>query len=384
MNKRGVLYLGVWFQRTALHLKEVHNFFQTGKGIKGLNQVKLKDNWKKLGIKKSIYHEETQFDILEASSQGITFSMTEDGIILLKCPFEDMKKAVDRVENYYSKIMGPAISYLFSLGAPIPKDLRVIQETYPLYFVIERATQSECLEFFKKNNDTVQSTVKRSTIEIYNGEKTAVINVLNPSQFGSIEECVRNITLFREFERQSNTYLSSHRTIWDETSKIRDSKKVGSKDFSQIRDTLLEQLKTLSFGKARLAQMRDILDARNASIDSRTRKQLETLGLLERFEMLKSSQSYLMNLWQMTEDYVNGTQNLLSTFYEESTKRELVFLNLLTVIAAAAQVISMGLVLFGISRYILIFGTVMVSILIYALVRFSILNKGFVLGKGKT
>jgi len=93
--------------------------------------------------------------------------------------------------------------------------------------------------------------------------------------------------------------------------------------------------------------------------------------------MLKSSQSYLFNLWLMTEEYVNSTQSLLGTFYEESTKRELVLLNLLTVIAASAQVISMGLVFFGITRYLLIFGVIVCSILLYSLARFFVLNQGF-------
>ena len=172
-------------------------------------------------------------------------------------------------------------------------------------------------------------------------------------------------------------YLLSHRTIWDKTSEIRNYKKVNSKDFTKIRDILLEELKILSFGKARLAQMRDILEARENSIDQKTKRQLEILGLLERFEMLKSSQAYLSNLWMMTTDYVDGTQGLLETFYEESTKRELVLLNFLTVIAAAAQVISVGLVFMGITRYLLILGVIVCSILLYAVARYFVLNTGF-------
>jgi hypothetical protein len=223
----------------------------------------------------------------------------------------------------------------------------------------------------------LQSSVRKNGVQIYNGQKTAVINIISSSQFSNIEECVRNIMLFREFERQSNMYLLSHRTIWDKTSEIRNYKKVNSKDFTKIRDILLEELKILSFGKARLAQMRDILEARENSIDQKTKRQLEILGLLERFEMLKSSQAYLSNLWMMTTDYVDGTQGLLETFYEESTKRELVLLNFLTVIAAAAQVISVGLVFMGITRYLLILGVIVCSILLYAVARYFVLNTGF-------
>jgi hypothetical protein len=377
MVKRGMIYLGVWFQRTALHLKEVYRFLDKAEGIPGLDPDKLKENWNKLGIKKPIYHEETQFDVLEASNPEFSFSMTEDGIILLKCPLGDVKKSVDKIEKYYSQLMGPSISYLFSLGAPIPKDLKVVQDSYPLYFVLEKATSSECLDLIKENGDSLQSSVRKNGVQIYNGQKTAVINIISSSQFSNIEECVRNIMLFREFERQSNMYLLSHRTIWDKTSEIRNYKKVNSKDFTKIRDILLEELKILSFGKARLAQMRDILEARENSIDQKTKRQLEILGLLERFEMLKSSQAYLSNLWMMTTDYVDGTQGLLETFYEESTKRELVLLNFLTVIAAAAQVISVGLVFMGITRYLLILGVIVCSILLYAVARYFVLNTGF-------
>jgi len=47
---------------------------------------------------------------------------------------------IDALAEYYEKKLSPAISYLFSLGAPIPKELANIETVYPYFIVLNNET----------------------------------------------------------------------------------------------------------------------------------------------------------------------------------------------------------------------------------------------------
>ncbi|HLD37066.1 MAG TPA: hypothetical protein VJA86_00565 [Candidatus Nanoarchaeia archaeon] len=385
-EKKEAVYLGVWFQRTSLHLKEVYEFLKHKKGVKELDGQKLEALWSALQITDPMYHEEETLEFIDAKSNAITFSMTEDGIMLLSAPLSQRRETTEELERYYSKCVGPALNYLFSRGAPIPKDLTVISGAYPVYFAVYNRSKEECLDFFREYKDNAFSFIKNSDTEIYIGKRVAVINVLrqtmSPAKFFDV---IRNIVLFREFERQLNHYLNLHRKLWDKISAIRDAERIRYRDFSIVRENLFDYLKTISFVKARLLQMHDILHARGGSIEPDIKRQLKALQLFDRFKMLDSSHDYVNHLWDMTSDYAKSTLTLLESLYTENTQRELNALIFITIVGAAVSFFGMNIGFPWEDRWPYVFKSsfyvigliVIIAVLAYSLLRILITKRQF-------
>lgn len=337
------LYLGTWFPRTNLHLKEVYRFF-SGERTEGLSQEKLKALHRDLKVEVVTLHEEGIFDTIEARCGAIRLLMTEDGVMLMQAKVEDFEESRNTLEDFYERHLGPALTYLFSRGAPLPKTLTEVKEIYPLLLLITKsASKNEVAEIFSDNGDSPVSSVASRNIEIFFGKE---LTIFNTSRLGSNaqihEELLITIIFFREFEGQLGRYLSLHRTMWDEITKIRESKELRYKDFPRVREKILEHLKTLSFVKARLAQMLDILSTRSNLVDQPMRDILASLGLL-RFDHLRAQQEYVSDLWQMTIEYTQGTLTLLNSLFDENTQKELNALKFITLIAAVTSFFGMNI-----------------------------------------
>ena len=130
------------------------------------------------------------------------------------------------------------------------------------------------------------------------------------------------IIFFREFEDQLAGYLQAHRQMWEQITAIREAEQMLYKDFPRIREEILKNMKVLSFVKARLAQMKDIIQERKNTIDPHIQQELKKLGMLK-FDHLEANQKYITHLWQMTIEYAKGSLSLLESLYQENTQKEL-------------------------------------------------------------
>ena len=77
----------------------------------------------------------------------------EDGLITLnnKEVSEDTLFAdIDKLQDYYEQRLSPALNYLFSLGAPVPKELAGIKDVYPYFIVLDKATRAEMQELLAR------------------------------------------------------------------------------------------------------------------------------------------------------------------------------------------------------------------------------------------
>ncbi len=335
------VYLGTWFQRTSLHLKEVYIFLKYKKGIQGLDQRKLFEIWNKLKLENVFLHEETDFDYVEFYSQGIRTMITEDGVILMR---RDWEKSDDYklLDDFYVNYLAPILSQLFSLGAPIPKELKSARDIYPLFYTGQKIKKQVVDRLFLDNHDLSFSVIKNQDLEINLGENVTVLNYYKTIDDEELEEFLRNLVFFREFEEQLNRYLNLHREIWEKVAAIRRKSSLRFKDFHNLRANILHHLNTLSFAKARLAQMGDILVERANSTKLDLKKQLQSLGM-NRFEFLKADQKYISHLCQMTTEYVSGTLNLLQSLYEENTQRELSTLKFVTFVGVLTGFFGMNI-----------------------------------------
>ena len=118
------LYVGGWFQRTMLQLSEIYDFLRMCKTELGLDVEKLEKYRKNLEIGRIEYGVAGEEYVLFTTAQNITVKIFEDGLITLnnqQVSNDTLFADIDKVTDYYENKLSPALSYLFSLGAPVPK-----------------------------------------------------------------------------------------------------------------------------------------------------------------------------------------------------------------------------------------------------------------------
>ncbi len=134
MNKYIVTY-GGRYQRTTIHLTEVFDFLSSGKSYLNLSGEKLATYRKELSIKRV----ERKLGYLEyvemETHNGIIVKYFEDGLYTFEKITEDVGKAREELINYCKDKFEPAIKYIFSLGAPIPKVWQILKLCIQLLYV---------------------------------------------------------------------------------------------------------------------------------------------------------------------------------------------------------------------------------------------------------
>ncbi len=386
------IYLVTWIQRTTIHLQEMFYFLKGDfSRFNHLDKTVLKKYHTALTLDHVALHEENDFATLVARHGDIEFRAVEDGVLILSLPATDLLKTRELLETYYSNILAPALSYLFSKGAPLPKELSNIKEVYPSYLVVRNAKKSEVDALFTKAGDEVELQLTSPDMKIAIGEVLSVVNIISPSMRcnGLFESVLSNIVFLREYEKQLQTYLNMHRLIWDEVSHIRETRSIRYKNFPRVRKDILDFLKTLYFVKARLNQMGDISDARFALLRGDVEQKLKALHML-RFENVRADQKYLLDMWNMTIEYVNGTLALLESLYQENTQRELNALKFITILTFLTGYFGMNIPFpwdqsWDSGAFSSISVTLLIAslcIFIYLILRMRIYNRTFDITKG--
>lgn len=338
------IYLGTWVQRTSIHLKEIYNFLSDKKTVSGLDDQKSRQFWEGLKLTDVELHEELDFDFIKAKDKDASVVITEDGVILLRHNGESINDAIKEFDDLYSNRLGKAINFLFSLGAPLPKELTKVDELFPVIVIASGASQDGIKSIFESNSDKLISSSKEDSISIYDGERTIVVHIDNtesPLEI-SLEDLVTYLVFIREFEVQLSNYLNLHRTIWDRISLIRESKSLKYNDFPRVREKILDFLREISFVKARLEQMRNNIVSRDKLIEPKLEQTIRVLGI-NRFDHLEANQKYIRELWTMTEDYATGTLSLLDSLFSENTQIELNAIKFFTLVAAMTSFFGMNI-----------------------------------------
>jgi hypothetical protein len=328
------IYLGTWLPRTHIHLEEIYHFLKSGYGV-SLDENKIKNLRDQLSIKTLNLNNNQDFDNIKFISEEITVTITEDGVISLMLEkINGIDSAVKKIESFYINKLGPALGYLFSRGAPLPQTLLDIKEIYPKIFVGENILQDEAEKLLKSQNDQLLTQISSDNLIVFFGKETRIITMhrIDASIFNSF---IENLIFTQAYSDLLRRYLIAHRSIWTDISLIKESRGLRHRDFTAIRNKILDFLKTISFIQTRLQQMNEILRARNMVVPEVVKQKLIVLGL-ESFSILESSSRYFSNLWQMTADYANSTLVLFQSLTEENAQREI---RLLQQITAASMLI---------------------------------------------
>ena len=133
------VYIGGWFQRTMLQLTEIYDFLRDCKSQLNLDPEKLQEFRKSLEIGKIDYGVAGEEYIEFTTALNMKVKVFEDGLITVNntnVSDDTLFADLDKITDYYENKLSPAFNYLFSLGAPVPKELAHIEYILILLFAI--------------------------------------------------------------------------------------------------------------------------------------------------------------------------------------------------------------------------------------------------------
>lgn len=337
------VYIGAWFQRTTLQLSEVYDFLRFGTSILKLDSKKLMTLHENLKIKDVIY----DIDCLEylkfKAEGGIDVKIFEDGLIILA--YDQMKEYslftdLDSLAEYYEKKLSPVLSYLFSLGAPIPKELANIETVYPYFIVLNNETRENINELLAKTEKEKYFEFSNKDYDVLRGNKYYFINNKRKTT-KEVERYIEEQVFIREFKAQLHRYLNLHRIIWERIDEVKENAKISGKDIIKINSKIEGYQKTVTLIDGRINQMSTYLSTREriAKSDVNLKESLDMIGY--RYETLGNTLRYIQYLWDMTQNYVNSARNLFKDLQSDVTDKSINNLTIVTSMGVGASLIGL-------------------------------------------
>lgn len=336
------IYIGGWFQRTMLQLSEIYDFLRDCKTHLNLEPKKLKELHKKLEINKIDYGVSGQEFIEFTTDLNIKVKIIEDGLIILNNQnvsedtlFDDIKQVTD----YYEKRLSPAINFLFSLGAPVPKELANIETVYPYFIVCNNASKKEIMEMLTKTEKQKYFEFLNENYDVVRGDKYYFINNKKQSK-ETIERYIEEQIFIREFKGQLHSYLNLHRIIWEKIDAVKENAVVKGKDIVKFTTKLEGYYKTITLIDGRINQMGSYISTREkiAKGDSELIEFITISGY--RYETLKDTLDYIKQLWKMTKEYVVSAQKLFDGLKKDVSNKSINSLTLVTSMTAGSSIIT--------------------------------------------
>jgi hypothetical protein len=332
--KKYTITLGGWYQRTTLHLSEVHGFFESGYSKLPLKKNRLRELFTGLDLT-SVERHADFFEYVEAhTSDGIRIRYFEDGLYILSCDSADIPEAKSRLESYFKDNFEPAIAYIFSLGAPTPKLLANIESKHPIVMTVH----VDDMKTYRLDEDLfgkAYQTVKTAHSTVYKTQESIVIVTTKEKQ-NITDQLIASHIFFREFKDQLEKYLHIHRMIWEDISEIKEQRFIQGSEVEDYRAKLDSYQKTIDLIMNRINQMGSYSMTR-ASI-ARQHDLEESLSQLfqYRFEVLQDTLFYIKEIWNMTDKYLKAAIQNIIEIKGQSASRNIVSLQVITTAGVVA------------------------------------------------
>lgn len=337
------IYIGGWFQRTMLQLSEIYDFLRDGTSQLKLNKRKLEELRNNLNIGSIEYGVAGEEFILFNTSEQIRVKIFEDGLIVVssdQVSEATMFADVERLKSYYETKLSPAINYLFSLGAPVPKELANIETIYPYFIVCDNASREEIAELLAKTERQKYFEFSNKKYSVLRGDKYYFINN-HTKNFSNIERYIEEQIFIREFKGQLHRYLNLHRIIWEKIDAVKDRDKVKGKDIIKFSTKLDSYAKTINLIDGRIRQMSTYISTREriAKEDGDLSDFLAISGY--RYETLRDTLQYVRDLWDMTKNYVQSAQKMFNEIKQDVTSSSINSLTIVTSMSAGAAILDL-------------------------------------------
>ena len=337
------IFIGGWFQRTMLHLTEIYDFLREGTSRLDLNKKKLLELRNNLNIKNIEYDIDGFEYILITTNDEIEIKILEDGLIILNKPSKDkdiLHEDIEILKNYYETKLSPAFSYIFSLGAPVPKELANITTVYPYFIVLNSAKRQELDEILNSFDKQKYFEFTSDNYDVLRGDKYYFIN-LKKRTLNQAARYIEEQIFIREFKGQLHRYLNLHRIIWEKIADVKEKAKVKGKDILAFTTKIEGYAKTINLVDSRINQMNTYLRTREkiAKSDDGLNEFNEVMEY--RYETLGDTLSYIQQLWSMTKNYVNSANKLFSDLQQTVTKKSVQNLTIVTSMGVGASLIGL-------------------------------------------
>lgn len=328
---------GGWFQRTTLHLTEVYKFLVKGESDLELSHDELSSFRKNLDLK-SVERKQGYLEYIEAeTNSGIEIRYYEDGLYIFEIQSEDIKKDSIKLKKYFEEKWRPAISYIFSLGAPTPKILSNMEDNHPIV-VGSLSRNPRRIKLDEKIYGKIYSETISKNANVFKTDKYIVVIVSGKGK-KDLSQLIEMQIFFREFKLQLHKYLNIHRKVWEEISEIKEKKKIKGKDADQYRSKLDSYQKTIHLIGNRINQM---------ATYAKTRSSLSKLLKLEenlivhfeyKHEDLFNTLEYIKEIWKMTEEYVNSAIEIIKEIKTKTAVKGVKSIQLIVSVGAVAGVL---------------------------------------------
>jgi len=339
-NKIEKIYIGGWFQRTTLHLYEIYNFLQEGRSPLDLDAKKLKRLQEALNLKSVEMIMDRMEHIDAVTKDEINIKIYEDGLIVLSTKPNSLKNDIEKLRLYYENKLSKGLNYIFSLGAPAPKELANIQNIYPYFIVLNKSSSKEVQSILKDFEQQKFFEIKRKTFEIYRGNKLYIINNFSEKQ-QSIERVVEEQIFMREFRTQLHRYLNLHRIIWEKIAEVKERGLIKGSEISKFKNKIESYSKTITLIDTRIAQMGAYIKTRGAIAGKdKDLKRFESV-LEYKYETLMDTLDYVKEIWVMTKRYVDSALELFSDLQSQSTSKSINNLAIITSMGVGATLIGL-------------------------------------------
>jgi len=284
-----------------------------------------------------------ELDYVSFTTDGkISVRIYEDGLTTLGLTEfsgslkEDFKKMTD----FYEERLSKGLSYIFSLGAPVPKELANIKTIYPYFVILDNESEEivdGILDEFEQDRYTV---INKPSFNLVQGDKVYVFNNKS-SELNKVRDFIEETIFLREFQGQLERYLNLHRTIWEKIAKVKERGEIKGSEVGEQKGKAESYAKTINLIDTRIAQMDTYIYTR----EKITRAHItdpEYREILEyRYETLADSLKYVADIWTMTKNYVEGALDVFSGIQAKATQNSIKGLTLITTIGVLSSLIGL-------------------------------------------
>lgn len=337
------IYIGGWFQRTMLQLSEIYDFLRNGTSKLDLDPEKLIALRKNLLIGSIDYGVAGEEYVKYATANGLVVKIYEDGLICLNnlnVSVDTLFSDIDKLTDYYENHLSKAMSYLFSLGAPVPKELANIETVYPYFIVCDNSSKEEINNLLSKTERQKYFEFDNSNYDVVRGDKYYFINNKKKTM-DNIERYIEEQIFIREFKGQMHRYLNLHRIIWEKIDDVKENAQVKGADIVKFNSTLEGYAKTVNLIDGRINQMSTYISTRERI--AKSDKDLEEFLAISgyRYETLRDTLDYIKYLWDMTQTYMTSAQKLFAGLKDDVTNKSIDSLTIVTSMSAGAAIIGL-------------------------------------------
>jgi len=340
METRGEIskvYFGGWYQRTTLHLTEIFNFLVAGKSDLDLSKQKLLSLRAEMRLT-GVSREAGYLEYVKATTeQGVEIRYYEDGLYILSMESHNVPRAKEILNNYYEFCFAPAMAYIFSLGAPTPKELANIKTVHPIAVGVIYG-QPEKYQVDELKYGRVYSSVNSPELVVKKtGEYIFLITKLRNKD--SMEGLVEMQIFFREFKDQLQKYLDIHRHLWEKISEIKEKREIRGVEVEKMRLELDGYQKTINLISSRINQMGSYVHTRaDVAKGMKITEQLDKI-FQYKFDVLSNSHSYIKDIWVMTNNYLNTAIAVISEIKGQAMNKNIQSLQIITTYGVVGGII---------------------------------------------